>query len=163
MTLRGNAPMNTDAVDAPQETGARNGTEGVTNPAGPGGPLYIMKSLASSSFTFYKKSRMVHMWGFASKQFKLGPKGHEGNYLGYTTSLAYVPVDWIPFYLTTTEFNWLPASSYIKEVSVQIIPKGVRCSFDTGATLTGSANSMHVIFGKHCVASNRPLERHLKK
>lgn len=155
---QGNAPMNTDAVDAPQELGAARSMEGVTNPATPGGALYCMKSLGSPTFTFFKKSRFMHTWGFASNQFKLGPKNHEGNFLGYTTSLAYVPVDWIPFYLTHAEFQWLPVNSYIKEVSVQIIPKGVRCSFDTGSTLTGSANSMHVIFGKHCVGLNHQVD-----
>ncbi|KAK9679610.1 Capsid protein VP4 [Popillia japonica] len=40
----------------------------------------------------------------------------------------------------------------------KVIPKGVRCSFDVGTTLTGSANSMHVIFGKHCIGLNQKFD-----
>ncbi|KAK9720448.1 Capsid protein VP4 [Popillia japonica] len=100
----------------------------------------------------------MHTWGFASSKFPRGAKNRVNDYIAYSTSLAYLPVDWVPFYLSPVEYNNLPIGSYIKEVYVEVIPKGVRCSFDVGTTLTGSANSMHVIFGKHCIGLNQKFD-----
>ncbi|KAK9702503.1 Phospholipase A2-like domain [Popillia japonica] len=130
-----NSPMATDAVDAPQSESSIGNHNGVTNPGGNTAPLYFNTSLASPSMTFFKKSRLMHTWGFASSKFPRGAKNRVNDYIAYSTSLAYLPVDWVPFYLSPVEYNNLPIGSYIKEVYVEVIPKGVRCSFDVGTTL----------------------------
>ncbi|KAK9738183.1 hypothetical protein QE152_g10095 [Popillia japonica] len=103
-----NSPMATDVVDAPQTENSIDNRNGVTNPGNSTAPLYFNSSLASPSITFLKKSRLMHTWGFASAKFSRGAANRVNDYMAYTTSLAYLPVDWVPFYLSPIEYDNLP-------------------------------------------------------
>jgi len=62
-----------------------------------------------------------------------------------TTSLAYLPVMNLAFYLTPIEYASLPIPTKVTRVGVRVIPVGNQVSFDYGASLTGSATSEHVV------------------
>lgn len=105
-----NTPMDIQS-DA---TGNTPDNSGVTNPNNSMATLYFNKSLAGNGMTFFKKSRLMHSWGFASNKFAIGPPGDKKNdYIAYNTSLAYIPVDWVPFYLSPAEHSSLPIGSVV--------------------------------------------------
>lgn len=58
-----NSPM-TDDLYVIEDMGNPSNTKGFKNPTNEMSILYMMKSLASPTFTV-KKSRIMHTWGFA--------------------------------------------------------------------------------------------------
>jgi len=65
-----------------------------------------------------------------------------------SSSLAYIPVAFLPFYLDENDFNSLgQIPGQIESVSCKIKLLGPRISFDANATLSGVANTEHVSLG----------------
>ncbi|UQS94399.1 MAG: structural protein [Corparats virus 3] len=57
------------------------------------------------------------------------------------TSLNWLPVDVLGFYLTGAEFRDLPMHAIIKKVSCEVEVLGITSSFETGATVTSTAST----------------------
>lgn len=63
------------------------------------------------------------------------------------TPMAYIPVDWVPFYMSKSEFDDLPLQSRIVKVSAKVIPWGSRTSFTTAAETSKPATAQHIVTG----------------
>lgn len=57
------------------------------------------------------------------------------------TSLAYVPVQALCFWMSYAEFRNLRMGTRIDSVECVVILKGFKTSFDTGTSITSSANN----------------------
>lgn len=121
------------------------GSGGRAGARGGGGGVEIL-GLANSHGTFnfsasYSKSRVWYSYGIA-QQFL--PMDTPKTLFGYTTPMAFIPVDFLPFYMTEQEYNCLPPNCWVKSVSCNVKVLGVRTAFDIGATVTGTATSEYV-------------------
>ena len=100
---------------------------------------FLMKTWAYAFGTFGDKTQF---------DYSKAPKGDKtltNQPFVRTTSLAYLPVMNVAFYLTPIEYSSLPVPTKVKKVGVRVIPVGNQVSFDYGASLTGSATSEHVV------------------
>ena len=100
---------------------------------------FLMKTWAYAFGTFGDKAQF---------DYSKAPKGDKtltNQPFVRTTSLAYLPVMNVAFYLTPIEYSSLPVPTKVKKVGVRVIPVGNQVSFDYGASLTGSATSEHVV------------------
>lgn len=116
----------------------------ISNGNGSAGVIRIPRSIIVKPVSIsFKKKIIWYSYGYAFKQ--LSSTAPEG--INYTTLLSYIPVDTDCSYLTPSEFYNLPIGSKVTHVSCDIQILGVRTSFDVGTTLTGTANSEHVLIG----------------
>lgn len=74
-----------------------------------------------------------------------------------STPLAYIPVDYIPLYLTNAEFSRLPIGTKVKRVGVTVTCLGTRTSFDTGTSISGVATSEYVGIGMSVTGLNNKV------
>lgn len=121
-------------------TGARSGA--TASGGGGGGPAWISKSSSFGSASFsVSKDRIMFTYG-------LGPNNTtQDSEQKLSTSLGLIPVDFIPFYLTRSEFESLPEHSRVTRVSCQVIALGTRTAFETGTTTSGTATSEYIPIG----------------
>jgi len=71
-----------------------------------------------------------------------------------STPLAYVPVDYVPFYLPPSVYNDLPNEAHVEEVMCKVTPWGSRVSFVTNAETTAPATAQHVVVGTSAIGLN---------
>ncbi|KAK9512327.1 hypothetical protein O3M35_000775 [Rhynocoris fuscipes] len=144
------------------------------NGLGGGGPVQGSSSASGSNVQILhtpsinsnkiiiKHSHLFQTWGYKYDLYKDTTDAQLQSHLLHMP-LACVPVDYLPFYLSPSEFNNLPTGSYIEEVFVKCTPIGERISFDTGTTLTGSANNQQILLGITGIGLNHKfLIRHRK-
>lgn len=161
--------MDTDMVDAGQVEGGGSkgksknlGKSSANLSHGGGGGEHIEEVRISRSlmphgtYVTYNNSRLITTWGYATVDIVKGTVGSTARHL-IGTSLAYLPVDYVPWYLSPAEYEVLPFGSKIVECKVQVFPQGTRVSFDTGTTLTGAANATHTVFGHHVIGLNHKV------
>lgn len=126
---------------------------------GPGcisGPIIkCAQDSAHNSDLIFKKQRQ-YSYGFANTATFSSGVENGTRITQISTSLALIPVDFLPFYLTPAEYQSLPEGSYVKEVKCSVEFVGVRTLFDTGTTLTGVANSVACILS--CVGLNLRMQ-----
>lgn len=67
------------------------------------------------------------------------PDATETSSAAYCTSLSFIPVDFLPFYLSPSEFQNLPQGSRVENVTCTVKLLGVRSAFNTGTTDAGVA------------------------
>lgn len=80
---------------------------------------------------------------------------------GLATPLSFIPVDYLPFYLTEAEWKSLPPRNvWIDNVTCNVKILGVRSGFDIGATVTGDATSEYCPILHSCIGLNNKL--HIK-
>lgn len=101
-------------------------------------------SIEGNQDRIYRKHRTMFSWGYAMIDIIADPTAAT-NITQTTTPFALVPVDFLPFYLTPQEYYELPAGTYVKSVHCKVKWVGPQTSFDIGSTLTGNANSEHVM------------------
>lgn len=70
------------------------------------------------------------------------------------TSLTCAPVQAVCFWMSYGEYRSLPPGTRIVSVECIVIPKGFKTSFDTGTTVTASANNTQGVFGQVGVGIN---------
>lgn len=74
------------------------------------------------------------------------------------TPLAYVPVDYLPFYMSKAQYDDLPGESWVKEVKCKVTPWGSRVSFNTQSELAKPATAQHVVVGMSAIGLNKHPE-----
>lgn len=70
------------------------------------------------------------------------------------TPMAYVPVDYLPFYMSKGQFDDLPGEAEVVSVSCKVTPWGSRVSFQTNADTTAPATAQHVVVGMSAIGLN---------
>ena len=113
-------------------------------------------------YVIYKTPKLLpvinvieHDWIFYSYAYANVTIKTADNFIEWhTTPLALIPVDYLPFYLTESEYISIPDHGLIKHVSANVVCLGSRIAFDYGTTLTGVANSEHVAIGLSAVGLN---------
>ena len=70
------------------------------------------------------------------------------------TPLAYIPVDWVPFYMSKAHYDDLPGEAEVVEVSCKVTPWGSRVSFQANGDTTSPATAQHVVVGCSAVGLN---------
>nr|QVW56836.1 MAG: VP4 [Phylloscopus inornatus ambidensovirus] len=141
-------------IDPPLEGEASgsSGPRGAHGASSSGSPLVpLSKSTASDGWSMnFTKSRTAFAYAYCNAQLNL----QSGLFDGVCTSMAYVPVDWLPFYLSPQEFSSLPPHARITDVWCKIKVIGVRSAFDTGSTLSATATSEYCPILHTCVGLN---------
>lgn len=99
--------------------------------------LYKPMPVASNRIKF-TKTWIFYSYGYAFSTIDLNATLN-----GCCTPLSYLPVDMLSFYMSPTEHDSLPAITFAKNCKVSVKLLGVRTAFDTGATLSGVANTEH--------------------
>lgn len=81
----------------------------------------------------FRKHHTFLSYGLAWNIRKLGssPKHYVT-----TTSLMSIPVEKPWFYMSPTEYDWLPKGSYIKELHVRVVMRNPRTAFETNSATT---------------------------
>lgn len=131
-----------------ETNGARSGGTSVSSIENDVQWLSKSRTPTSTTITF-SKSRVFYTYGYAFKRVDItGYAAHSG----IATPLCNLWVDFLPSYMSNSEWHQLPRGSIAKEVRVQVKVLGSRTSFETGAALSGIANSQHVPIG--IVATN---------
>lgn len=74
-----------------------------------------------------------------------------------TTPLAYIPVDYIPFYISAAEWGELPRNSKAVSLECNVRCLGTRTAFDTGQTVSGVGTTEYVGIGCTAIGLNRKL------
>ncbi|XP_036327552.1 uncharacterized protein LOC118740163 [Rhagoletis pomonella] len=98
----------------------------------------------------FKKSRIMYSYGLATERLENTEKTIDI----FSTSMALIPVDFLPFYISQAEFANLPFASKIESVWCKVYPLGTRTAFDTGTTLSGTATSEYVPIGMTGIGLN---------
>ena len=70
------------------------------------------------------------------------------------TPMAYVPVDYLPFYMSQAQFDDLPGEADVVHVSCKVTPWGSRVSFTTNADTSSPATAQHVVVGMSAIGLN---------
>lgn len=149
-----NIPMDVSAESGSgrgPNVGARQGASGVnpsggsSNKATDSNVIWIRPSIpATGNSVTFKKSRILISHGYAVNNIQLNaPDFIEC----VTTSLALIPVDFLPHYITYAEYLNLPIGSTVKKVYTRVTPLGTRTAFDVGTTLSGTATSEYIPIG----------------
>lgn len=114
------------------------------------GGIFKMPLQNTQAHVKYKKSFMIQSeslrWRRGDHYTQAGHAIGSNQWIHETTdtmNTGYCSIDpnYLPWYMTQTEFDLLPAGSYAKSMSVRITPKGFRMPFATGDNNTNFANS----------------------
>jgi len=100
-------------------------------------------------------SRLFYSWGYNWRALDINDNNTPSiKQKWISTPLAYVPVDYVPFYLPPSVYNDLPNEANIEEVKCKVTPWGSRVSFVTNAETTAPATAQHVVVGTSAVGLN---------
>lgn len=94
----------------------------------------------------FKHKHLFQTVGFAS--CKVDPAKYD-NCDFISTSLARIPVNYVPTYMTQSEYDCLPPSSTIKRVLIRITPLGYRTPYQTSSTDISYVNALAPVFCAH--------------
>ncbi|KAL6958975.1 hypothetical protein U1Q18_051352 [Sarracenia purpurea var. burkii] len=129
-------------------TGARGG-----NSLGSSQIIQFPHSSMSTNASFkFCKSRFMFSYAYANNQLRDDPYGKDLDW--FCTSLAHIPVDFLPFYLTPAEYENLPNNCKVQKVWCKIKVVGVRSAFDVGSTVSGTATSEYCPILHTCIGLN---------
>nr|QVW56814.1 MAG: VP4 [Dendrocopos leucotos parvoviridae sp.] len=103
---------------------------------------------SESGIYTYQKKFFKYTYGLAHTMINSGGIGR------YITPYAYIPVDWLPFYLTPAEYQAIPMNSKVVGVNCKITLMGTRTAFDHGTTLSGTATTEYVPICKYAIGLN---------
>lgn len=156
----GEAATPMDVVQSGTDRGPNTGARSTAPSIAPGGSgdsgrgdavAWIPRSVPSNSTVIsFKKSRILYSYGYSVQNIQSSPTIDQ-----FTTSLALIPVDFLPFYLSYSEFISLPYGAKVVEVWCTVAPLGTRTAFDTGTTLSGSATSEYIPIGICITGANK--------
>lgn len=145
--------------------GSRGGSSAGTSSAA-NTVSFGMSRGGQGSKTTISHSRLMFLHGLAPKVLDVGavtPYGQTAcDMKGLSFGMAYIPVDWLPFYLTPNEFNLLPPNSHIDSVEVTVTPVGCRTAFEHGKKDPGVATQEWVAIGRYFIGLNKkfPIINH---
>lgn len=104
-------------------------------------------------------SRLFYSWGYNFTALDIADKADPTiKQKWIMTPMAYVPVDYLPFYIPRSLYDDLPAESMIEEVRCKVTPWGSRVSFQTNADTTSPATAQHVVVGCSAIGLNQNKE-----
>lgn len=115
---------------------------------------YISAVKAGRAKIAFEHVHLINTWGNA---YKVSTPGTRLKTKVMLTSLASLPVSAVCFWMTYAEFKNLPEGTRINSVECLVTPKGFKTSFDTGTSVTASANNTQGIFGQCAVGLNQKL------
>lgn len=122
---------------------------------GGGQPISYIQAARSGAATFrFEHTHLINTWGNAYSISTLG-KDYETKCM--ITGLANIPVHCVSFWMSYAEYKNLPRGTRIISVECMVIPKGFKTSFDTGVSITSSANNTQGVFGQVGVGLNRHI------
>nr|QTE03802.1 MAG: putative VP1 [Phoenicurus auroreus ambidensovirus] len=151
--LSGDRPPTMAAMEVEPEMGMGAGTgfvdTGTTKGGGSGGArtdpsthtVSIPRPLkAPPCHLTFKRRHVFFTYGYAT----IGVVKGSDHYL--TTPLCCLPVDLLPFYMSSTEFHMIPNFTDARVTSVRAVVKllGCRTAFDHGASLSGIATNEYI-------------------
>ncbi|XP_012521507.1 uncharacterized protein LOC105827867 isoform X2 [Monomorium pharaonis] len=126
-----------------------SGGKGGTSSGAINGPVMIYKNPATPYITrTYRKNWIIFSYGFAHSLLK-----GEDNYM-FTTPLALIPVDYLPFYVNNAEFLLMYGKNVAVHCRARVKPLGCRMNFQTSATDSKWATSEFVAIGQSAVGLN---------
>lgn len=153
------ASVESTSMEAPPSTGFPTvaGAAGVGGSHSGGAVAKRSAALTSAGFltiprslpfppmrTTFITNHIFYSYGYANtsidSSLKKGLKIH-------TTPLCYIPVDYIPLYLSAAEWQQLPLGTKVTDLHVTVKVLGTRTSFDTGTSISGVATSEYVGIG----------------
>lgn len=100
-------------------------------------------------FTF-GNSYVFYCYAYAAQNIDVNQ-----NLTNITTPLAYIPVDYIPFYISASEWGELPRNSKAISLECNVRCLGTRTAFDTGQTVSGVGTTEYVGIGCTAVGLNK--------
>lgn len=117
------------AANSPGQSVGAGGSPAV----GSMGPLQFPLSTSNhSGRATFTKQHVMFSYAFANKSSS--PTATKTTSTAYCTSLSFIPVDFLPFYLSPSEFQNLPQGARIENVTCTVKLLGVRSAFNTGTT-----------------------------
>lgn len=157
-----NVPMDMD-VPILGENRSASGGAGSRMAAGAGSAIvpFPKSTGGGHGLLHYRKSRVMYSYAYTNEKLEHNKEGTWKKTMNYyTTPLALVPVDWLPFYLTEAEFKILDPRYVIKSVWCKVKILGVRSSFDTGSTTANVATAEYCPILLTAVGLNNELNLH---
>lgn len=157
-----NVPMDMD-VPILGENRSANGGAGSRMAAAGGNALvpFPRTSATGHSLLTYRKSRVMYSYAYTNEGLAHNTEGTWKATMDYfTTPLALIPVDYLPFYLTPSEYKIIPNNYYIKSVWCKVKVLGVRSSFDTGSTTSGVATAEYCPILLTSIGLNKRINMH---
>jgi len=104
-------------------------------------------------------SRLFYSWGYNFTALDIADRSTPTiKQKWIMTPMAYVPVDYLPFYIPKSLYEDLPQESMIEEVGCKVTPWGSRVSFQTNADTTSPATAQHVVVGCSAIGLNKNPE-----
>ncbi|XP_073979997.1 uncharacterized protein isoform X1 [Rhodnius prolixus] len=141
-----------------RETTAGNQTTAISGSSATGGInndiRYISAAKAGMAHFAFEHVHLINTWGNA---YKVATPGTEFKTKVMLTSLACLPVSAVCFWMSYAEYKNLPDGTRIVRVECIVTPKGFKTSFDTGTSITSSANNTQGVFGQCAVGLNNKL------
>lgn len=158
---RGQTPQNTTSSggNVPMETESGDGGIGGSSHGGGVSVIPPVLPLRTLHFTIQKK---IYRYTYGLKHHEMRyAAGSETNII--CTPYAYYPVDWLPWYLTPSEYKSLPFNTQVKMVTSKITLLGTRTAFQHGTSNSGTATTEYIPIAKYAVGLNKRvyLENHV--
>lgn len=155
MLSNAHEPMEVEGATTRTTGGGRN--SGGVSRSITSGPIMIPRNRTPNPVTYvFTKNWTFFSFGFANAVLSQTMKNIRASEQmeSFITSMNYIPVDFLPFYLSKSEYSNLPYNCKVKEVSVNIRILGSRTSFDTATSLSGTANSEYCPIGMVSIGLN---------
>lgn len=125
------------AADAPGQSVGSGGGPAV---GATGEVIFPQSYYSSSGRQAFTKQRIMFSYAYANAQLA-SLNSSNSNIQCLTTPLSFIPVDFLPFYLSPAEFDQLPIGSRVDFVQCTVKLLGVRSAFNTGTSEAGVATS----------------------
>ena len=102
-----------------------------------------------------ENSDLFYSWGYNFTGLDIADASATGAKQRWLmTPMAYVPVDYLPFYMSQAQFDDLPGEADVVSVSCKVTPWGSRVSFQTNADTSSPATAQHVVVGMSAIGLN---------
>uniref|UniRef100_A0A8D8TGC3 Uncharacterized protein n=1 Tax=Cacopsylla melanoneura TaxID=428564 RepID=A0A8D8TGC3_9HEMI len=117
-----------DTTNVADSSSTQRGVPGSVNAEG--GPPFPLSDDSARGQLHFSKSRV--MFSYAYKTDNLQGEGAIKNLQIHITPLSFIPVDFLPFYLSPGEYQSLPIGSRVDRVDCTVKIVGIRSAFNTG-------------------------------
>lgn len=100
-------------------------------------------------------SSLFYSWGYNFTPLDIGDAGDANIKQKWVmTPLAYVPVDYLPFFMSPAQYDDLPREAEVVHVSCKVTPWGSRVAFTTNSETAKPATAQHVTVGISAIGLN---------
>ncbi|XP_046600903.1 uncharacterized protein LOC124295332 [Neodiprion lecontei] len=122
-----------------------------------GGPAIVSlpRSMDADGWKMsFHKSRVMFSYAYANVNLSTAFTNSDV----MTTPLTYIPVDFLPFYLSPSEYDNMPPFAKVTNVWCRVRIIGVRSGFDTGATNSSTATAEYCPILMTAVGLNNKID-----